>query len=66
MQEQEIARFEQAKAKIIGKDRQRMGIGTYSEKTVHAIFKNYYEPERRSRRFPSTDILQISLPGRRS
>lgn len=52
MQEQEIARFEQAKAKIIGKDRQRMGIGTYSEKTVHAIFKNYYEPNEEKQEIP--------------
>ena len=36
--------FEAAKKKIIGVDRQRMGIGTLSEKTVHAILKNYYEP----------------------
>ena len=52
MQEQEIVRFEQAKAKIIGKDRQRMGIGTYSEKTVHAIFKNYYEPNEEKQEIP--------------
>ena len=52
MQEQEIVRFEQAKAKIIGKDRQRMGIGTYSEKTVHAIFKNYYEPDAEKQEIP--------------
>lgn len=37
-------RFEEAKKKIIGVDRQRLGIGTLSEKTVHAILKNYYEP----------------------
>lgn len=37
--------FEQAKQKIIGTDRQRPGIGTLSEKTVHAILKNYYEPD---------------------
>lgn len=40
------------KAKIIGKDRQRMGIGTYSEKTVHAIFKNYYEPDEEKQEIP--------------
>ena len=34
--------FEEAKRKIIGIDRQRLGIGTLSEKTVHAILKNYY------------------------
>lgn len=38
-------RFEQAKNKIIGKSRDRHGIGTLSEKTVHAILKNYYAPD---------------------
>lgn len=38
-------KFEAAKNKIIGIDRQRLGIGTLSEKTVHAILKNYYEPD---------------------
>lgn len=39
------AAFEAAKKKIIGTDRPRLGIGTLSEKTVHAILKNYYEPD---------------------
>lgn len=43
--EQENIRFEQAKNKIIGIERQRQGIGTLSEKTVHAILKNYYAPD---------------------
>lgn len=38
-------RFEEARRKVIGVDRQRLGIGTLSEKTVHAILKNYYEPD---------------------
>lgn len=38
-------RFEQAREKIIGADRQRIGIGTLSEKTLHAILKNFYEPD---------------------
>lgn len=37
-------RFEQARQRVIGVDRQRLGIGTLAEKTVHAVFKNYYEP----------------------
>lgn len=37
--------FELAKEKVIGIDRQKMGIGTLSEKTVHAVFKNFYEPD---------------------
>lgn len=45
-------RFEQAKNKIIGIDRQRLGIGTLSEKTVHAILKNYYEPDEDRQEIP--------------
>lgn len=45
-------RFEEAKKKIIGMDRQRLGIGTYSEKTIHAIFKNFYEPDEDKQEIP--------------
>lgn len=38
-------RFEQAKNRIIGIDRERRGIGTLSEKTMHAVLKNYYAPD---------------------
>ena len=38
-------RFEAAKEKIIGKNRERNGIGTLSEKTMHAVLKNYYAPD---------------------
>ena len=44
--------FELAKEKIIGVDRQRLGIGTLSEKTVHAILKNYYEPDEDKQEIP--------------
>lgn len=44
--------FEAAKKKIIGVDRQRLGIGTLSEKTVHAILKNYYEPDEDKQEIP--------------
>ena len=37
-------RFEEAKNRIIDKERIRLGIGTLGEKTLHAILKNYYEP----------------------
>lgn len=43
--EEKKKRFEAAKEKIVGVDRQRIGIGTLSEKTVHAILKNYFEPD---------------------
>lgn len=44
--------FEAAKEKVIGVDRQRLGIGTLSEKTVHAILKNYYEPDEDKQEIP--------------
>lgn len=37
--------FEQAKERIIGIERERHGIGTLAEKTVHAILKKYYAPD---------------------
>lgn len=36
--------FEKAKDKIIGIERQRDGIGTLAEKSVHAVLKNYFAP----------------------
>ncbi len=44
--------FEAARKKVIGVDRQRLGIGTLSEKTVHAILKNYYEPNEDRQEIP--------------
>lgn len=44
--------FEAAKKKVIGVDRQRLGIGTLSEKTVHAILKNYYQPDEDKQEIP--------------
>lgn len=38
-------RFDWARRKIIGTQRDRKGIGTLSEKTVHAILKLYYSPD---------------------
>lgn len=48
----DINAFENAKEKIIGKDRQRLGIGTLSEKTIHAIVKNFYEPDEDCQEIP--------------
>ena len=45
MTESEILRFGQAREKIVGKARERNGIGTLSEKTVHAVLKEYYAPD---------------------
>ncbi len=37
-------RFLDSVQKVVGKEHQRSGIGTYGEKTVHAVLKNYFEP----------------------
>ena len=44
--------FEAAKRKVIGIDRQRLGIGTLAEKSLHAILKNYYEPNEDRQEIP--------------
>lgn len=46
-------RFERAKNRVIGINRERQGIGTLSEKTVHAVLKNYYAPD--------TDMHEIPI-----
>lgn len=63
------ARFEAAKEKIIGKNRERIGIGTLSEKTMHAVLKNYYAPDEDMHEIPidsfvadiytGTEIIEI-------
>lgn len=57
-------RFEAAKKKIIGIDRQRLGIGTLSEKTVHAILKNYYEPDEDKQEIPIDNYVADIYNGR--
>lgn len=52
MTTEEIGRFEAAKEKIIGKNRARNGIGTLSEKTVHAVLKHYYAPDEEMHEIP--------------
>lgn len=52
MTAEEIRRFEAAKDKIIGQNRERNGIGTLSEKTVHAVLKNYYAPDEDMQEIP--------------
>lgn len=37
--------FNQATAKILGREHEEHGIGTLGEKTLHAIIKNYEEPD---------------------
>ncbi len=48
-------RFETAKKKVLGIQRDRQGIGTLGEKTVHAIVKHYMEPD--------TDYHEIPVDG---
>lgn len=38
----DAVRFEAVRNQIVGRERQRQGIGTLSEKTVHVILKHYY------------------------
>lgn len=49
-------RWQHAKDKIIGINRERQQIGTLSEKTVHAVVKNYYEP--------NEDYQEIPIEGK--
>ena len=62
-------RFDIAREKIIGKDRERIGIGTLSEKTLHAVLKHYYAPNEDMHEIPietfvadiytGTEIIEI-------
>ena len=40
-----LLRFEAARNKIVGTDREKKGIGTLGEKTLHAVLKHYFEPD---------------------
>ena len=59
----DISRFEAAKEKIIGKDRQRLQIGTLSEKTVHAVVKNFYEPDEDKQEVPIEGLFADIFTG---
>lgn len=48
-------RFLEARNRIIGKEHNKSGIGTLSEKTTHAILKNFYEPD--------ADFHEVALEG---
>ena len=45
-------RFEEAKIRIVGIERERIGIGMLGEKTLHAILKNFYEPDEDCQEIP--------------
>ena len=48
-------RFERCRSSIVGSIRQGSGIGTYQEKTLHAVLKDYYAPAK--------DMQEISVGG---
>ncbi len=54
----DIILFHQSCREIINRERASMGIGTLSEKTVHAVLKRFYEPDRSIRK----SLSKISLP----
>lgn len=45
-------RFEEIRNSVIGSKRQRYGIGTYQEKTLHAVLKDYYAPDKDMQEIP--------------
>ena len=49
--------FEQARKKIIGNERIRQGIGTLSEKTLHAVLKNAYAPDEDMHEIPIENFV---------
>ncbi len=48
-------RFEKIRDEVAGKNRGIAGIGTLSEKSVHAVLKNYYAPD--------ADALEVAVNG---
>lgn len=44
--------FEESRNRIVGVSRERLGIGTLQEKTVHAVLKHYYEPDKENHEIP--------------
>ena len=66
MTSEETARFTAAKERIIGKNRERNGIGTLSEKTVHAVLKNYYAPDETQHEIPVEGCVADIFNGKES
>lgn len=64
-------RFEEIRNKVIGVERERYGIGTLKEKTLHAILKDYYAPDKDMQEIPidgyvadiytGTEIIEIQM-----
>ena len=51
------SRFEAARSRVIGIERERQGIGTLSEKTIHAVLKNYYAPDMEMHEIPIENFV---------
>lgn len=58
-------RFDEAKKKVIGMERESAGIGTLREKTVHAVMKNYYAPDAKMHEIPVGDYVADIYTGER-
>lgn len=56
--------FEEAKNKIIGIERQRQGIGTLAEKTLHAVLKHYYAPNEDMHEIPIGNFVADIYTGK--
>ena len=50
-------RFQEACDKIVYQQREREGIGTLSEKTMHAVVKNYVEPDEQYHEIPTNGFV---------
>ena len=53
----DIILFHQACREIINRERASMGIGTLSEKTVHAVLKRFYEPDPEHQEIPVENFI---------
>lgn len=56
-------RFEAARNKIVGMPREREGIGTLKEKTLHAVLKNYYAPDEKMHEVPIKNYVADIFTG---
>lgn len=57
-------KFARAREKIIGINRERHGIGTLQEKTIHAVLKNYYEEDEDKQEIPIESFVADIYNGR--
>lgn len=57
--------FGRARNKVVGSTRQQLGIGTLSEKAIHAVLKNYYEPNEDHQEIPIDNyVADIYVDGK--